>query len=777
MRRSIFVSGLLALLALACNPSIPMKTGSLHIVPRPALLTPGEGVFAFAANTPLLVSDSALLPTAQLLADLVNRASGFALRPALATETGTQAVWFHLDPAIEGDEAYTLSVRPDGIALAGRTATGVFYAFQSLRQMLPAAVEQAAATSSSTPFAPAVPAADIADAPRYGYRGMMLDVGRHFFPVETIKRYLDLMALHKLNRFHWHLTEDQGWRIEIKRYPRLTEVGAWRDETLIGHYSDMPHRFDGQRYGGFYTQEEAREIVAYAAARHITVVPEIEMPGHSLAALASYPELGCTEGPFKVASLWGVHEDIYCPNEETFTFLENVLTEIFDIFPGHYIHIGGDEAPKARWEASAYCQDLMRREGLKNEMELQSYFIRRMERFINAHGRDIIGWDEILEGGLAPNATVMSWRGMEGGIEAAHQQHDVIMTPTDFCYFDYYQADPSTEPLAIGGMLPVEKVYRFEPTPAALGSDEARHILGGQANVWTEYIRTPEYLDYMVFPRLCAMTEVLWSPQTARDWDDFVGRLATHLLRLDALGVNYAAHVLGVQATEVVLPGDATLEVSLGSPLAGAEIRYTLDGSAPTTGSLLYAQPLRIDSSLTLTAQSFVDGTARGTAFTRSYKVHKATGRPVALTQAPAARYNPGPYALVDGRYGNGQSTDNWTGFEGDLEAVIDLGTATEVQHLRARFSHSPWSWIFMPREVVFAVSDDGQAFVEVGRSSYPQAADEATPKQILVAEAAFAVRAARYVKVSGKNLGTLPAWHPGAGRQAWLFADEIEVE
>jgi hexosaminidase len=383
-----------------------------------------------------------------------------------------------------------------------------------------------------------VPRVEIRDAPRFAWRGMHLDVGRHFFPVEFVKKYIDLLALHRMNTFHWHLTEDQGWRIEIQRYPRLAEVGGCRAETMVEKNWD-PFVGDGTRHCGYYTQEEVREVVAYAAERHVTVVPEIEMPGHSRAALAAYPELACTEGTFEVATRWGVFEDIYCPSEETFTFLENVLTEVMDLFPSRYIHIGGDEAPKPRWSRSPVAQEIIRREGLADVHELQSWFIRRIQTFLASHGRRLVGWDEILEGGLAPDATVMSWRGMGGGIEAAEQGRDVVMTPSSHVYFDYYQGPEDEEPLAIGGFTPLDTVYAFEPVPEELDPRHAHHVLGAQANVWTEYMKTPDHVEYMALPRMAALAEVVWSPREARDAESFLARLEAHLARLDALDVRY----------------------------------------------------------------------------------------------------------------------------------------------------------------------------------------------------------------------------------------------
>jgi hexosaminidase len=454
----------------------------------------------------------------------------------------------------------------------------------------------------------------IHDAPRFPYRGMHLDVGRHFFPVDFIKRYIDLMSRYKMNTFHWHLTEDQGWRLEIQGYPRLTEIGSCRSETMVGkNYS--PFVGDGTEYCGFYTQTEAREIVAYAAARFVKVIPEIELPGHSLAALSAYPEYACTEGPFAAATRWGVFHDIYCPTEETFAFLEGVLGEVLEIFPSRYIHIGGDEAPKERWRESPEAQEVIRREGLADEDELQSYFIRRIERFLVDRGRRLIGWDEILEGGLAPEATVMSWRGTEGGIEAARQGHDVIMTPTSHAYFDYYQGRPEYEPLAIGGFLPLDRVYGFEPVPAELAAEQAAHVLGAQGNVWTEFMKTPAQVEYMAYPRALAMAEVTWSPAEARDPADFERRLAARLQRLEALGVNFRIpEVSGLEHDQVSLDGRFT--VVLGSLFDDRQIHYTLDGSEPTAGAPRYSGPIQIETDeagTVVTARVVLDSGRAGT--------------------------------------------------------------------------------------------------------------------------------------------------------------------
>jgi hexosaminidase len=371
---------------------------------------------------------------------------------------------------------------------------------------------------------------------------MHLDVGRHLFSVEFIKKYIDALAMLKFNTFHWHLTEDQGWRIEIKKYPKLNTIAAYRDSTLAGHYTDRPRKYDKTRYGGYYTQEQVKDIVNYALEREITIIPEIEMPGHSKAAIAAYPELGCTGENVNVATLWGVFEDIYCSKEETFNFLEDVIDEVAELFPGEYIHIGGDEAPKTNWEKCKNCQSVIKRENLKDEHELQSYFITRMEKYINSKGKKIIGWDEILEGGLAPNATVMSWRGTSGGIKAANMKHDVIMTPNATCYLDHYQSKDTNEPLAIGGYTPLEEIFNYEPIPEELDSESSKYIIGAQGNVWTEYMSTSEYVEYMVFPRIFALSEVVWSKNKS-NFEEFTSRVTSFFDRLDKLNINYSTHL------------------------------------------------------------------------------------------------------------------------------------------------------------------------------------------------------------------------------------------
>jgi hexosaminidase len=496
------------------------------LIPWPRSLEPRDSAFSPAQELRVSLSDERnpeLRRLADLLAAHLRELAGVGATVGGAGGGITLAL---RSDAPAGVEAYLLDITPLRIELSARDPRGLFYGIQTLRQLF-----------SASPLA--IPTARIEDAPRFPYRGLHLDVGRHFFPVEFIKRYIDLLATFKLNTFHWHLTEDQGWRLEIKKYPKLTEVGAWRTETIVGHARRGPKGYDGTRHGGFYTQDQAREVVAYARERGVTVLPEIEMPGHSLAALAAYPEFANVPGPFEVRTTWGISDEVFSPSEGTFRFLEEVLREVMDIFPSEYIHVGGDEAPKKRWKESPAAQEIMKKEKLADEDELQSWFIRRIERFLNANGRRLIGWDEILEGGLAPNATVMSWRGTAGGIAAAKQGHDVVMAPQADLYFDHYQADPEHEPLAIGGMTPIEDTYRYEPIASDLSAAEAKHVLGPEACVWTEYMPTTEQVEYMAYPRVLALAEIAWSPREARDWDSFQKRLPAGLRVLDRLGVKY----------------------------------------------------------------------------------------------------------------------------------------------------------------------------------------------------------------------------------------------
>jgi hexosaminidase len=552
---------LLCCLSISCSNKYEDAVNSdtdYPIIPKPLSMEIMTGKFLIDSDTKI-VGDASLEKEGQLLADMLGAATNEDISFSSDGKKGN--IILKLDPAIENEEGYELLVKYDEIVISGNTSKGVFYGIQTLRQLMPSAIELRDGSLHEL----TIPAVAIKDNPRYQYRGMHLDVARHFFSVDFVKKYIDLIAMHKMNTFHWHLTEDQGWRIEIKKYPKLTEIGGYRNGTIIGHHPGTGN--DEKEYGGFYTQEEIKEVVAYALARHVTVIPEIELPGHSSAAIAGYPSLSCFPDepsivfndmgskkgkeiqangtPKIVQETWGVFDDVFCAgNEETFAFLEGVLTEVIPLFPSQYIHIGGDECPKGNWKRCNLCQRRIKDLGLKDEHELQSYFIQRIEKFVNANGKKIIGWDEILEGGLAPNATVMSWRGTKGGIEAAKEHHDVIMTPGHSVYFDHYQSeDKENEPLAIGGLTTVNDVYNYEPTPEELTVEEQKFVLGAQANLWSEYIKTPEYAEYMILPRMSALSEVVWSAKESKDWDNFELRLDNFRSRYEVLGLNFAKHV------------------------------------------------------------------------------------------------------------------------------------------------------------------------------------------------------------------------------------------
>lgn len=541
--KNIFTLALIFITAMSCKDkyeNIENNPEDYAIIPKPLVLEPQKGRFLMKAKT-AISGDENLKNEGEYLADLLRMTLHQEVQ--FSSQNTKANILLKIDPAIENEEGYELHVSHDKIEIIGKNSTGVFYGIQSLRQLIPVAN-----TNTDDGKELTIPAVVIKDNPRFEYRGMHLDVARHFFPVKFVKKYIDLIAMHKMNTFHWHLTEDQGWRIEIKKYPKLTEIGSQRKETMIEKNFD-PYKGDGIPYGGFYTQEEIKEVVAYAKTKHVTIIPEIDLPGHSRAAITAYPELGNTGEQYEVATTWGVFDEIYAPTEMTFTFLEDVLTEVMALFPSEYIHIGGDEAPKKQWQVSQFAQELIKKEGLKDEDGLQSYFINRIEKFVNSKGRKIIGWDEIIEGGLPPNATVMFWRSWLGEkeiIEAARNNHDIIMTPASHVYLDAYQVpeeDHDSEELAIGGFTSVEKVYGLNPIPENMPEELHQHILGAQGNLWSEYIKTGDRVEYMVLPRMTALSEVVWSSQENRDWPDFKSRLNNMKKQYDALGLNYAKHV------------------------------------------------------------------------------------------------------------------------------------------------------------------------------------------------------------------------------------------
>jgi hexosaminidase len=760
----------LLLIVIVCCYTNCLSQFEISIIPKPQKLLLGQGMFVLQNNTSLIYTgDVSLDNELNYFTTRILVGTGINLKRAVSDSK--KAIIFINDKSVS-DEGYKLEVSPNKIELRFSSVKGAFYGVQTILQLLPAEVYG----SSPVPGKDyVIPAVKIEDYPRFSYRGMHLDVGRHFFEIDAIKKLLDLMAIHKLNTFHWHLTEDQGWRIEIKKYPLLTQVGSIRAETMLGHYSDQ--KWDGKPYGGFYTQEQIKEVVNYAKLKHIEVIPEIEMPGHALAALAAYPEYGCKGANYKVGTKWGVEDDVFCPYDKTFEFLENVISEVIDLFPSKYIHIGGDECPKTTWKESEFCQNLMKKEKLKDEHELQSFFIKRMDKFISSKGKKIIGWDEILEGGISPNATIMSWRGIEGGISAVKEGHDAIMTPTSFCYLDYYQSDPSSEPLAIGGYLPLENVYSYEPIPAGLSPQEAKHILGTQANLWTEYISTEEKMQYMMFPRATAIAEIAWSSKE-KDFNGFSTRLKKQFERMDNLGVNYAKSYYDVSSS-MGLNANQQIKIALKSLDKNAKIRYTLDGSIPTANSLLYSDSKGIFNNQDFTLNAAVynsDGKQMGKIYSKYFSISKSTGKKYTIVDKPDKYTGGETYGLTNGVLGNVKNSATWVGLDGkDFNVVLDLGQKIKFERCSMAFMRASAMWVMLPRAIEIFVSNDNKAFKSVKKLDLnPKDLPEYVSQQYSID---LGVQNARYVKVIVKNYGDLPKSHQGFGHKAWLFLDEISIK
>lgn len=765
-------------LALACASCTAEKEANYQVIPLPQEVSlTQENPFKLNENVLIAYPENnALLQrNAEFLSEYIQQATNYApkTKAIAAGEQVKNAIVLGLDPSIANKEGYVLTTTPEGINLNGQTENGVFYGIQTLRKSIPAEAKEATIL---------IPAGEIKDEPRFSYRGMHLDVGRHFFPKEFMKKYIDLLALHNMNTFHWHLTDDQGWRIEIKKYPKLTEIGSQRSRTVIGRNTQ---EYDNTPYGGFFTQEEAKEIVKYAQERYITVIPEVDLPGHMLAALAAYPEMGCTGGPYEVCPRWGIFEDVLCiGNDQTMQFLEDVMSEIIEIFPSKYVHIGGDEAPRTRWEKCPKCQARIKTEGLKAdknhtaEDRLQSYCMTRIEEFLNSKGRQIIGWDEILEGDVAPNATVMSWRGMEGGIKAAQLGHDVIMTPTSFCYFDYYQtADTKDEPLGIGGYVPIEKVYSLEPVPAVLTEEQSKHILGAQANLWTEYIHSSEHVEYMVLPRMAALAEVQWTQPEKKDFKDFTKRLARLMKFYQRDGFNYAKHVFDLKVDFTPDVTKKAVVVTL-STIDDAPIYYTLDGTEPTTASLKYTEPVSITETADFQAV-VIRPEGKSKVVNKKISFNKATYCPIELTFQPSEKYKfGGAITLVDGMKGNDSyATGAWLGFVGgNVEAIIDLGQESEIKQVATNAIVDMSAWIMGSTGLVVSISDDNKEFREVAAKDIP-AETNIDKKGVENYEITFDPVKARYVKVVIKRSPALPKGHAGEGKAAYMFIDEIEVD
>ena len=677
-------------------------------------------------------------------------------------------------------EGYHLSVTPTAITITAKTKVGAFYGMQTLLQL--------EAQSKN------IPVLEIDDAPAFGYRGLMLDVGRHFMPVSFIKQLIDVMAMQKMNNLHLHLTEDQGWRIEIKKYPKLTSVGSVRGGTLIGKYPGKGNT--NAAYGGFYTQAQLKDLVAYAAAKHINIIPEIEMPGHASAAIAAYPELSCfpneptqltknmyataTENKIKnqggkiVQETWGVFDDVFAPSEYAFNFIENVLDEVMDIFPSSYIHIGGDECPKTAWKRSSFCQALMKEKGIADEHALQSYFIQRVEKYVNSKGRKIIGWDEILEGGLAPNATVMSWQGEEGGITAAKQHHDVIMTPQGTCYLNFYQSSDPRDSIAFGGFLPLEAVYNYNPVPAALTPQEATYIKGVQGNLWTEYIANKDLASFMLYPRAMAIAENGWT-KTKTGFDHFTNRVTMWQPLLKQKGLHFSDHLYNVQITSKPIAGG--INVSIGGVGAANKIVYNTSGKLPSVQDQLYTGPITITGDANLQAGVVVNNKITDVA-SASFSINIATGANlIQLTNAPKAPYNKsGNNGFINGIVANDSrfSDGEWLAWEGkDIDATLSFAAPTTISKISTRFYNSRGSWIHLPISVEVLGSQDGKTYTRLGML---QNLDNSKEGAVTVS---FEIKptTVQYMKLVARPVTTIPAGFAGAGNPSWLFMDELIVK
>ncbi len=722
----------------------PQSAQEIAIIPEPLSVKSTQGTFKLNSQT-VIEYDRSNPEVAEVVKNL----------PVSEEKGSKNNITLSIDPSVDGAEAYRLQVTPEKITITAATPAGLFYGVQTLNQ-----------------FEQEIPAMEIEDAPRFEWRGMMLDVSRHYQPKEYIIKFIDMLAYHKINKFHWHLTDGIGWRIEIEQYPELTAKGAFRKVK----HADAPwmnfelaEKSEGEDvYGGYYTKADIREIVAYATSKHIEVIPEIEMPGHSEAVTFVYPEYICTGA--KPGS------GIYCAgNEQTYTFLQNVLSEVIELFPSQYIHIGGDEVGKEQWAKCPKCQKLKAKENLKDEHELQSYFVKRMERFINANGKRLIGWDEITEGGLAESATVMSWTGFENGIKAANAHHDVIMAPLDYVYFDHYQGYNPHEPQAWGGYNSLKRVYDFPVIPEGIAPENVKYVKGGQANMWTENVRETAHLEYMLFPRMAALSESLWS--SSKDWDAFKKKMDHQLDRYEAKGWNYAGSAMTPMiASQTATAGKVTIELTseLDYP-----IYYTLDGSEPSVKSLRYRGNISVDKPATLKARAFRNEKAIGTILEIPNLLNKANNAKIAYTNKYNASYNGGgDSALIDNRYAMHRGDDKaWQGFEKeDMNLTIQLAENQPVSTVDLRFfQHEAITSVMLPLAVSIEVSTDGENFSKVVEEAIP--AESNVSAFIKNYTFSFAEQEARFIRIVAKNRGTLPVGHRLAGGNAWVFCDEIAID
>ncbi|WP_291865502.1 family 20 glycosylhydrolase [Maribacter sp.] len=756
----------------SCSKSKVFTENDIQIIPKPASLKLETGTFLFNENTQFLAANTTQKEIAMALVNKFKKATGWSLE-IVDTEPRGNFIEFVLDKNLE-NEVYELMVTSSKITIKSNGNAGFIYGLESVRQLLPVAIESKESVAN---IEWVIPNLTIKDQPRFQWRGLMLDLSRHYFNKEYIKKIIDGLAMHKMNVLHLHLVDDQGWRIEIKKYPKLTEVGAYRvdQEDLAWNARVTVDPNEKGTYGGFLSQKELKELVKYAQSKNIEIVPEIEMPAHVTSAIASYPHLSCLDKPVGVPSggLWPI-TDIYCAGKDsTFEFLEDVLTEVMEIFPSKYIHIGGDEATKTNWKVCSHCQKRMRNEGLDNVEELQSYFVKRIEKFINANGKKLVGWDEILEGGLAPDATVMSWRGVKGGVQAAKEGHDVVMTPGTHCYFDHYQGPQNDEPLAWGGFTPLSKVYTFDPIVDSMTPEQAKHVLGGQANLWSEFVPTEAQSEYMIFPRIAALAEAVWSPKEWRDWTDFSGRITTMFKRYQYLGINYAKSAYLVTSDTQINMKEKTVEVLLKNEFPFGDIRYTLDGSALSATSKKYEGALKMSKTTRIRAGLFKNGKPEGKEFDETVKFHKAIGKKVTYKEIYHESYKGAEeFGMVNALRGTKNFHDGqWQGWlDTDMEISIDLEREETIHEVVVGSLENQGSGIYFPIAVEVFISKDGVSYESVGeiKRSFIQNFSSELKDFTL----SFKESKARFVKVVATSLKEVPE-----NGGAWLFIDEILVE
>ena len=744
----------------ACYDVIPLPNEVVKLSAKP---------FVLDAGTSINASGDELVRNAGFLARYIKESTGIDV----AVNGSGKPVKLRTTLHNDNDEAYSISVCADSVVIDGASPAGLFRGIQTLRKSLPVAKAKAVE----------LPAVRILDMPRFGYRGAHFDVSRHFFSVDEVKTFIDMLALHNLNTFHWHLTDDQGWRIEIKKYPRLTTIGSMRKETVIGRNSG---KYDGKPHGGFYTQEEAKEIVRYAAERYINVIPEVDLPGHIVAALAAYPHLGCTGGPYEVWTQWGVSPEVLCAgNDSTMLFISDVLNEIMDIFPSKYIHIGGDECPKSRWHECPKCQARIKSEGItakgkfSADDRLQGYVTHYAYNVVKKRGRVMIGWDEILESDIPSDAIVTSWRGDAGAIEGAERGNRVILSPNTHLYFDYYQAkDVQNEPLAIGGYIPVEKVYEFEPIPKQLTGEKAKLVCGAQANLWTEYITDFKQVQYMELPRIAALAETVWTKPELKNFASFRKRIPALLSIYDNRGYNYARHLADVSAKYTTLPEQKAMRLDL-ETLPGRTIHYTLDGSEPTLQSPIFHDSFLVNADAIIKAATFdADGT-KGRTYCDTIEVNPATFSKITLNNAPwhSYTYAGGP-TLVDGIRGNGSyRSGRWLGFyQKDCDVTIDLGKAMPLSEVAFNCCIFQSDCVVDAGGVVLKLSTDGKKFKTVVDETYPEVNKE-LKYGVVTHKLPFKKQKVRYINLVVKTVKELPQWHNLPGWGGFVFIDEISVK